>query len=122
MNIDKRLKLKSIMQHFGITEQLKKLQEELGELSVEAGRLVDVLEKSSPRADGKMILDKNNIGIIAFDEKFLSEMADVEVMIGQIKALAEDISDKVEGVAQYKIERTLMAYKIPITRKYYDDF
>lgn len=80
-----RLGERAILNHYGITEQVSKLKEECREL-IEA-------------ADGY---------INGTDSKahFLEEMADVEVMLDQMK-LHFNAQDKVDEIKRFKVKRQL---------------
>ena len=80
-----RLGERAILNHYGITEQVAKLKEECREL-IEA-------------ADGY---------INGTDSKahFLEEMADVEVMLDQMK-LHFNAHDKVDEIKRFKVKRQL---------------
>lgn len=80
-----RLGERAILKHYGITEQVSKLKEECREL-IEA-------------ADGY---------INGTDSKahFLEEMADVEVMLDQMK-LHFNAHDKVDEIKRFKVKRQL---------------
>lgn len=73
--------LLNIANHYGLEHQLVKCKEELGEL-IEA-------------------IDSAN------DEAIIEEIADVEIMISQIKYLRNIPDEQVDVIKQYKISRQL---------------
>lgn len=73
--------LKYIADHYGLEHQLEKCKEELGEL-IEA---IDSL-------DGRAIIE---------------EVADVEIMLSQIKYLRDIPDEQVDVIKKYKIQRQL---------------
>lgn len=84
-------KLMQIFDHFGATNQAEKLMEEATELRVE-------------------IIEDNYLGII-------EELADVEVLLDQIKVKYEIYPEEVESIKKEKIDRTLKRIK----DGYYDE-
>ena len=84
-------KLMQIFDHFGATNQAEKLMEEAAELRVE-------------------IIEDNYLGII-------EELADVEVLLDQIKLKYEICPEEIESIKKEKIERTLKRIK----EHYYDN-
>lgn len=80
-------KLKFIADRYGLYHQLGKLNEECNELSIEAIKSIN---------DGKVTKD------------IVQEIADVEIMIAQIKYLANLDEALIEGAKTYKINRQLM--------------
>ena len=77
--------LKHIADHYGLKHQLGKCKEELGEL-IEA--------------------------IDSFDERaIIEEVADVEIMLSQIKYLRDIPDEQVDVVKKYKIQRQLRRIK-----------
>ncbi len=73
-------KLETIADHFGLQNQVYKLYEEMSELAV--------------------ALTHHDM------ENIVEEIADVKIMLAQLEYLF-DVKDKVKGVVDYKIERTL---------------
>jgi hypothetical protein len=86
--MDDRKDLHTIADHYGLRAQMQKTVEETGEMLAELGRLM---------------LDGENEAIRL---ALLEEIADVEIMLDQLKYLldAEEIS---EGKRQWKIRRQL---------------
>ena len=84
-------KLMQIFDHFGATNQAEKLMEEAAELRVE-------------------IIEDNYLGII-------EELADVEVLLDQIKVKYEICPEEIESIKKEKIDRTLKRIK----EHYYDN-
>jgi len=84
-------KLMQIFDHFGATNQAEKLMEEAAELRVE-------------------IIEDNYLGII-------EELADVEVLLDQIKVKYEICPEETESIKKEKIDRTLKRIK----DGYYDE-
>lgn len=80
-------KLRFIADHYGLFHQLGKLSEECNELSIEAIKSIN---------NGKITRD------------IVQEIADVEIMIAQIKYLAGLDEALIEGAKTYKINRQLM--------------
>jgi len=78
-------KLMQIFDHFGATNQAEKLMEEAAELRVE-------------------IIEDNYLGII-------EELADVEVLLDQIKVKYEICPEEIESIKKEKIDRTLKRIK-----------
>lgn len=78
-------KLMQIFDHFGATNQAEKLMEEAAELRVE-------------------IIEDNYLGII-------EELADVEVLLDQIKLKYEICPEEIESIKKEKIDRTLKRIK-----------
>jgi NTP pyrophosphatase (non-canonical NTP hydrolase) len=77
-----------VIRHFGVTAQIYKAIEELGELK-EALRNSDILlSKKASRED------------------ILSEMADVYNMLEQLEIIFRFSSDDVEDMQDYKMQRT----------------
>ena len=92
--------LESIKEHFGITEQVKKLKEELLELT-------DELDKSLKPTTDAISLDRNISALI-------SELADVQICIAQVAGSIG--GEKFRKIFLNKISRT----KIRIKSGYYD--
>lgn len=80
-------KLKLIADRYGLFHQLGKLSEECSELSIECIKSI-------------------NIGKVT--REIVQEIADVEIMIAQIKYLAGLDEALIEGAKTYKINRQLM--------------
>lgn len=80
-------KLRFIAEHYGLFNQLGKLSEECNELSIEAIKSINAGE-----------VTKN----------IIQEIADVEIMIAQIKYLARLDEALIEGAKTYKINRQIM--------------
>lgn len=81
--------LLKIAKHYGYKEQLGQLQEECGELIVAA-------HKQAKKEGGDWLISDN----------FIEEVADVEIMIEQLKLLFK-IQEPVEGIKTAKICRQL---------------
>lgn len=84
--IDERLK--QIADHYGLDEQLNMLQEECAEL----------IQAASKYKRRKLIDDYQHI---------VEEIADVEIMIAQVKYLLKMYDYHVDGVKEEKIKRQL---------------
>ena len=82
----------SIAEHYGYESQSAQLTEECAEL-------IQALSKYR-RARDSMMLQRAHANII-------EEMADVEIMLEQIKYLLKITEYQIAGVKQRKIERTL---------------
>lgn len=80
-------KLRFIADRYGLWHQMGKLNEECSELSIEAIKSI-------------------NQGEIT--RNIIQEIADVEIMIAQIKYLANIDNALIEGAKTYKINRQLM--------------
>lgn len=78
--------LKTIAEHYGLRHQLMKLVEELNELALECAK--------SYREDSITV-------------NLINEIADVEVMLAQIKYLAKIEQSDIDEVKLYKIKRQL---------------
>lgn len=81
--------LLKIAKHYGYKEQLGQLQEECGEL-------VAAAHKQVKKENGEWLINDN----------FVEEVADVEIMIEQLKLLFK-IKEPVEGIKAAKIRRQL---------------
>jgi NTP pyrophosphatase (non-canonical NTP hydrolase) len=88
----KKESLAKIIDHFGLESQVKKLEEELGELLSE-------------------IKDLPSSGLMKDNFEFKSEIADVLVLINQITNKL-DINQDIEEIMNFKILRTMDRYKI----------
>lgn len=82
--------LKKIAKHYGYQNQRKKLIEEMAELTVEICHLDE-------RGNYENVKERQSV---------YEEMADVEVVLEQIKILL-DCEAEVEAFKQYKIDRQL---------------
>lgn len=83
--------IRKIADHYGLNAQLNVATEELAELIQAIARFRRV--------------DENDMLELAIRKNLIAEeMADVEVMLAQIKYLME-IDERVEAVAKYKIDR-----------------
>lgn len=85
MTQEQKQQCKQIFEHYGTEKQLEKLKEELNEL-YEA-----VTEYQANKSEANLT-------------HLIEEMADVEIMLRQIKSVA---SDKVDEFVQYKLNRQL---------------
>ena len=83
--------IRKIADHYGLNAQLNVATEELAELIQAIARFRHVNERDML----ELAIRKNLVA---------EEMADVEVMLAQIKYLME-IDERVEAVAKYKIDR-----------------
>ena len=88
----KKESLAKIIDHFGLESQVKKLEEEIGELLSE-------------------IKDLPSSGLMKDNFEFKSEIADVLVLINQITNKL-DINQDIEEIMNFKILRTMDRYKI----------
>lgn len=79
-------KIQTIADHYGLNHQLMKTVEELNELSLECAKS----------------WEKKDITI-----NLISEMADVEIMLAQIKHLAKIEQSDIDEVKDYKLDRQL---------------
>ena len=79
-------KIKAIADHYGLNHQLMKTVEELNELALECAKS----------------WDKKSITL-----NLISELADVEVMLSQIKYLGKIEQSDIDEVKAYKINRQL---------------
>lgn len=77
--------LKYIADHYGLEGQTKKCKEELGEL-------IEAIDSSDERA-------------------IIEEVADVEIMLSQIKYLRDIPDEQVDVIKKYKIQRQLRRIK-----------
>ena len=84
---DERIKI--IADHYGIKKQMRQLAEECSELAVEA---------SHSARKGTTV-------------KIIEEIADVEIMIGQIVYLAKIDRKDIDEVIDYKLERQMKRIK-----------
>ena len=89
--------IRKIADHYGLNAQLNVATEELAELIQAIARFRRVDENDMLELE----IRKNLVA---------EEMADVEVMLAQIKYLME-IDEKVEAIAKYKIDRQLKRMK-----------
>ena len=80
-------KIRQIAEHYGLWHQLGKLSEECSELSIEAIKSIN---------GGKMTIN------------FIQEIADVEIMLEQIRHLAGIDEALIRGAKTYKINRQIM--------------
>ena len=80
-------KIKFIANHYGLWHQLGKLSEECSELSIEAIKSIN---------EGRLTVN------------IVQEIADVEIMLEQIKHLAGIDEALVKGAKTYKINRQIM--------------
>ena len=83
-------KIKTIADHYGLNHQLMKTVEELNELALECAKS----------------WDKKSI-----TENLISGLADVEIMIEQIKYLGKIEQSDIDDVKAYKIDRQLRRIK-----------
>lgn len=89
--------IRKIADHYGLNAQLNVATEELAELIQAIARFRRV--------------DENDMLELAIRKNLVAEeMADVEVMLAQIKYLMK-IDERVEAVAKYKIDRQLKRMK-----------
>lgn len=79
-------KIKAIADHYGLNHQLMKMVEELNELALECAKS----------------WEKKGITI-----NLISEMADVEIMLEQLKYLGNIEQKDIDEVKAYKIDRQL---------------
>lgn len=91
--------IKTIADHYGYENQSKQLIEEMAELMVAINKY-DRVDKSD------IITVKEYLNVEYLLDNIQEEIADVEVMLSQIKYLL-DCQDKVEQVKQEKIKRQL---------------
>ena len=89
--------IRKIADHYGLNAQLNVATEELAELIQAIARFRRVEENDMP----ELTIRKNLVA---------EEMADVEVMLAQIKYLME-IDERVEAIAKYKIDRQIKRMK-----------
>lgn len=89
--------IRKIADHYGLNAQLNVATEELAELIQAIARFRRVDENDMP----ELTIRKNLVA---------EEMADVEVMLAQIKYLME-IDERVEAIAKYKIDRQIKRMK-----------
>ena len=89
--------IRKIADHYGLNAQLNVATEELAELIQAIARFRRVDERDML----ELAIRKNLVA---------EEMADVEVMLAQIKYLMK-IDERVEAVAKYEIERQLKRMK-----------
>lgn len=89
--------IRKIADHYGLNAQLNVATEELAELIQAIARFRRVDERDML----ELAIRKNLVA---------EEMADVEVMLAQIKYLMK-IDERVEAVAKYKIERQIKRMK-----------
>lgn len=82
-----RDKIRQIAEHYGLWHQLGKLSEECSELSIEAIKSIN---------GGKMTIN------------LIQEIADVEIMLEQIRHLAGIDEALIRGAKTYKINRQIM--------------
>lgn len=80
------IKIRQIANHYGLNHQLMKMVEELNELALECAKS----------------WDKKSITV-----NLISELADVEVMLEQIKYLAGIEQSDIDEVKEFKINRQL---------------
>ena len=83
-------KLKEILEHYGPEAQVVKTMEELAELQAELARL---------------LIKQGDI------EKTKSEMADVLIMVNQLKIILDVPDEDLENWIRYKVERQLERIK-----------
>ena len=83
-------KLQTIADHYGLFHQLMKLVEELNELALECAKS----------------WERKSITV-----NLISELADVEVMLAQIKYLAKIEQSDIDEVKTYKIDRQIQRIK-----------
>ena len=89
--------IRKIADHYGLNAQLNVATEELAELIQAIARFRRIDENDMLELE----IRKNLVA---------EEMADVEVMLAQIKYLMK-IDEKVEAIAKYKIDRQLKRMK-----------
>lgn len=87
--MDKRIE--KIANHYGLERQIVKLCEECGELTTAVAKYIN--------ADNDVLRN-------ALLDNVISEMADVTVMIEQIKHLL-GVGERVQNMAEYKIARQI---------------
>lgn len=84
--MDRESKLRTIANHYGYDHQLNKLVEEIGEVLIEIS---------------KYNATKNEVDFICLEQ----ELADVEVLIMQLKMLGD--TEHIERTIDYKIQRQI---------------
>ena len=94
--MDRNIRLKQIIIYYGVDNQLRKLQEEIFELSqaiikYETCNYYDVKERDPEETK----------------EHIEEEIADCYVMLGQFKEHYNLDDKKIENIIDYKIQRTL---------------
>lgn len=98
-----RQEMKKIADHFGLTNQLEKLREEMRECE-ESSRIYQSNLELNP--DPHSMSPEEQIDRATERLHLIEELADVKLMIDQIVHLIHGESD-LKKMYQYKIERTL---------------
>ena len=90
--------IKKIARHYGSRHQTLKTLEEIGELTIELSKLA--------------ILNTTPLHLVSYGEidnqlaKVMGEIADVEIMLEQMKIYFEISENEIEVMKEIKIERT----------------
>lgn len=99
---DKKEKLKSIFNYFGVSVQETKMIEELGELTTALSRLQQEVLMVVSEIQEK---DENRINKLM--ENVIEELADVDILKEQLIE-AYDAREEFDEAVEYKIKRTLI--------------
>ena len=97
----RRADIKKIATHYGLESQLKMLAEECSELTQAAlkkNRLITPLKGQRVHCENAKFVT---------DENLAEEIADVEIMIEQIKFLMPVIKKRISELTDYKIDRQI---------------